>query len=248
MYNIVICDDEATIRNGLKSLIEKNGRNLRVAGTASNGFEACKVIGEIKPEVVLMDINMPGLNGLDVIQEMSPSLPFTKFIIISGYDEFQYAQKAVRLKAYDYLLKPIDKKNLFVVIENACNSCVKEKKVFADDLITKKPTLADKAVNFIYENYCDCGLTLGSIAKKLHVSESYLTRIIKKKTSMSFSGLLTKVRMEAAISLLMSDNSMTSLEISEKTGYKSQHYFCKVFKAYTGLTPTCYRKNHLGKE
>lgn len=248
MYNVVICDDELTIRNGLKNLIETVGKNLKVAGTASNGFEACKVIKENQPEVVLMDINMPGLNGLDVIQEVSVALPFTKFIIISGYDEFQYAQKAIQLKAYDYLLKPIDKKNLFVVIENACNAFAKDKRAFVDFSINENPTIAEEAVDLIYENYSDSELTLNSMAKKLHVSESYLTRIIKKKANMSFSELLTKVRMEAAISLILSGYSITSLEISEKTGYKSQHYFCKVFKAYTGLTPTCYRKKYFEKD
>jgi len=245
MYNIIICDDESIIRNGLKHMIDTADEKIIVAGTASNGFEACQLIKEIKPEVVLMDINMPGLSGLEVIREVSSSTPFTKFIIISGYDEFQYAQQAIQLKAYDYLLKPIDKKNLFVVIENACNCCVKEKKAFADYSLTKNSSIADEAVNFIYKNYFNCELSLNNISKQLHISESYLTRIIKKKTNASFSELLTKIRMEAAISLILSDMAISSLTISEKTGYKSQHYFCKVFKAYTGMTPTEYKKNYI---
>lgn len=244
MCKIIICDDESTIRNGLKHLIESTNPKLKVAGLAANGFEACKLINEIKPEIVLMDINMPGLNGLDVMREVSAASPFTKFIIVSGHDEFQYAQKAIQLKAYDYLLKPIDKKNLFVVIENALSSCAKEKKAFMDDLSCENLSLADESINFIYKNYSDSGITLKSMASQLHVSESYLTRIIKKKANMSFSELLTKVRMEAAISLILSNISLTSLEISERTGYKSQHYFCKVFKEYTGMTPTAYKKNY----
>lgn len=247
MYKIVICDDESTIRNGIKKLIESINPKLTVAALAANGFEACNLIKEIKPEIVLMDINMPGMNGLDVIREVSLSSPFTKFIIISGHDEFQYAQQAIQLKAYDYLLKPIDKKYLFVVIENACNAYAKEKKAFAEYLINENSSVAEEAVNFIYKNYADCELSLCNMAKQLHVSESYLTRIIKKKANMSFSELLTKVRMEAAISIILSNQSISSLEISQKTGYKSQHYFCKVFKEYTGMTPTEYRRNYLEK-
>lgn len=243
MCKIIICDDEITIRNGLKNLIETSDSKLKVAGLASNGFEACNIINEIKPELVLMDINMPGLNGLEVIKESASSSPFTKFIIILGYDEFQYAQKAIQLKVVDYLLKPIDKKNLFVVIENAVNSCVNEKKANIESNM-ENLSLAEESIKFIYKNYNNCELTLKSMASQLHVSESYLTRIIKKKANMNFSELLTKVRMEAAIFLILSTASLSSLEISERVGYKSQHYFCKVFKEYTGMTPTAYKKNY----
>ncbi len=244
MCKIIICDDEPTIRNGLKNLIESANPKFKVSGLAGNGFEACKLINEVKPEIVLMDINMPGLNGLEVIREISPVSPLTKFIIISGYDEFQYAQKAIQLKAYDYLLKPINKENLFVVIENALNLYTKEKNAFADNVSCENLGLAEESINFIYKNYNDSELTLKSMASQLHVSESYLTRIIKKKANTSFSDVLTKVRMEAAISLILSNASLTSLEISERVGYKSQHYFCKVFKDYTGMTPTSYKKNY----
>nr|WP_300094631.1 response regulator [Sedimentibacter sp.] len=244
MYDILICDDESTIRNGLKHLIESSTMKLNVAGTASNGFEALRLIKEIRPEVVLIDINMPGLTGLEVMREVSVHAPFTKFIIVSGYDEFQYAQQAIQLKAFDYLLKPIDKKNLFVVIEKACNCAVKEKKD-CHYPTAENFNITDETIDYIYKNYRDSELSLSNISKDLHVSESYLTRIIKKKTNMSFSEFLTKLRMEEAISLILSDSSISSLNVSEKTGYKSQHYFCKVFKSYTGMTPTEYRKKHM---
>ncbi len=244
MYKIIICDDELIIRNGLKSLIESANSKFEIAGVASNGFEAYQQINDIQPEIVLMDINMPGMTGLEVIKEILPTLPLTKFIIISGYDEFEYAQQAIKLKAYDYLLKPIDKKNLFSVLENACNDYAKEKKVFAEELTNENPTVQKKAIDCIYKNYNDSELSLNTIAKQLHISESYLTRIIKNKTNMSFSDLLTKIRMEKAISLLLSNSNLTVLEISDRIGYKSQHYFSKVFKAYTGMTPTDYKKNN----
>ncbi|MDF2676273.1 MAG: two component transcriptional regulator, AraC family, partial [Bacillota bacterium] len=218
MYKIIICDDELIIRNGLKSLIESANSKLEIAGMASNGFEAYKQINDIQPEIVLMDINMPGMTGLEVIKEILPTLPLTKFIIISGYDEFEYAQQAIKLKAYDYLLKPIDKKNLFSVLENACNDYAKEKKAFAEELTNENPTVQKKAIDFIYKHYNDSELSLNTIAKQLHVSESYLTRIIKNKSNMSFSDLLTKIRMEKAISFLLSNSNLTVLEISDRIG------------------------------
>ncbi len=242
MCKVIICDHELTIRNGMKSLIEAAGSKFEVSGLAANGFEACRLITEIKPAIVLMDINMPGLNGLEVIREMSAVSPLTKYIIISGYDEFHYAQKAIQLKAHDYLLKPIDKNNLFTVMESAYNEYLKDKKSFAEIWDTEGLGPAEEAINYIYKNYSNSDLSLKSMSSELHISESYLTRSIKKKAGMSFSEFLTKVRIESAISLILLYSSLTSLEVSEKVGYKSQHYFCKVFKEYTGMTPTAYKK------
>ncbi|HBD64684.1 MAG TPA: hypothetical protein DC038_09640 [Clostridiales bacterium] len=242
MCKVIICDDELTIRNGMKSLIEAAGSKFEVSALATNGFEACRIITEIKPAIVLMDINMPGLNGLDVIREMSAVSPLTKYIIISGYDEFHYAQKAIQLKAHDYLLKPIDKNNLFTVMESAYNEYLKDKMSFAGISDAEGLGTAEEAINYIYKNYSNSDLSLKSMSSELHISESYLTRSIKKKAGMSFSEFLTKVRIESAISLILSYSSLTSLEVSEKVGYKSQHYFCKVFKEYTGMTPTAYKK------
>lgn len=244
MCRLVICDDEKTIRNGMKHLIDGSGTKLKVEGMASNGFEAFNLISEIKPDVVLMDINMPGISGLEVIEKSSVISPFTKYIIISGYDEFEYVRKALKLKAFDYLLKPVDKNNLFAVIENACNACNLEKIALSASKPDEKRTVADEAIQYIYRNYGIPELSLSSLAKNLHISESYLTRVIKKEADMSFSELITKVRIESAINLLITNPSMSHQAIAEKVGFKSQHYFSKVFKSYTGLSPSEYKSKH----
>lgn len=246
MCRLVICDDEKTIRNGLKHLIDGSGTKLKVEGMASNGFEAFNLISEIKPDVVLMDINMPGISGLEVIEKSSAISPFTKYIIISGYDEFEYVRKALKLKAFDYLLKPVDRNNLFVVTENACNACNLEKIALSANKPDEKRTVADEAIQYIYRNYGIPELSLSSLAKNLHISESYLTRVIKKEADMNFSELLTKVRIESAINHLLTTPSMSHQAIAEKVGFKSQHYFSKVFKSYTGLSPSEYKSKHHG--
>ncbi|MDO5408136.1 MAG: response regulator, partial [Eubacteriales bacterium] len=116
-YPLLICDDELTLRNGLKKLIERSGLPLAICGLASNGFEAFEIIREKQPSIVLMDINMPGMSGLDVIAETRKLEIPVKFIIISGHDEFQYAQRACRLEVLDYLLKPINKDELLELLE-----------------------------------------------------------------------------------------------------------------------------------
>lgn len=246
MQKIIICDDEITIRNGLTELIGKHYPKLVIAGAASNGYEALQLILDYHPDVVLMDINMPGLSGLEVMEKTGIQSPQTKFIILSGYSEFEYAQKAIRLKVFDYLLKPVDRRKLIETVDQALNLSLREEITAAKRSHETETSLGSEATQFIYRNYKDPDLSLSMLAKTLHLSTSYLGRIIRKETDMSFSEFLTKVRMESAISLLSSCPEMSTLKISEETGYRNQHYFCKVFRQYTGLTSTEFR-NSLSK-
>ena len=101
MVDLVICDDEVILRNGLKSWVERSGLPLSVSGAAGNGIQALELITERKPFIALMDINMPGMAGLDVIEEIQKRGIGTRFIIISGHDEFQYARRACHLNVVD---------------------------------------------------------------------------------------------------------------------------------------------------
>lgn len=244
MQKLIVCDDEMTIRNGLTSIIKRKYPKIRILDAAANGFEAYQMILEHQPDVVLMDINMPGMSGLEVIEKSMINSPFTKFIIVSGYDEFQYAQKAIRLNAFDYLLKPVDRTKLFETIESALNQSMQEEISEAKKSVPAELSLGEDAVSCIYRNYSDTNLSLSMLSEKLHVSSSYLSRVIKKEMNMNFSELLTKVRMETAISILISHPQLSALKVSEATGFKSQHYFCKVFRQYTGMTPSEYREKN----
>ena len=122
MFRAVIADDEETIRNGLKKLIESYDLNLTVSGTAKDGEEALQLITKYQPEIILMDINMPFMNGLEVIEKIKELDSDAKIIIISGYDKFNYAQKALELGVYSYLLKPIQFREFKNIIIKAMDS------------------------------------------------------------------------------------------------------------------------------
>ncbi len=112
MINVYIADDEVWIILGLKKLLDKLNIDARVVGTANNGLTAKEEIARFKPDVVFADIRMPGLSGLELLQEIPDVSPDSKVVIISGYAEFAYAQEAVQHHAYDYLLKPIKEEEL----------------------------------------------------------------------------------------------------------------------------------------
>lgn len=112
MLNILIADDERGIIKLVKNLIDPSVVRVRVVGEATNGMDAYQKIGQLRPDVVITDIRMPGMNGLQLIEQVTKEFPDTAFIVISGYPEFEYAQTALKFGTSDYLLKPIKKAEL----------------------------------------------------------------------------------------------------------------------------------------
>ncbi|WP_304942446.1 response regulator [Vallitalea guaymasensis] len=121
MYKIMIVDDEPIEREAFALVIKNNITDLILAGKASNGFEAIELSTKIKPDIIVMDIKMPGLTGLDAIKEIKKKLPFVKFLILSSYNEFEYAQQALKLGAEDFIVKPAKINVLVDSIKNIIN-------------------------------------------------------------------------------------------------------------------------------
>lgn len=241
MIDIVICDDEVILRNGLKSWVEKSGLPLKVSGTAGNGPQALELIAKQKPFIALMDVNMPGMAGLDVIEEIQNRGIGTRFIIISGHDEFQYARRACHLGVVDYLLKPIDRGELVELLKKVLEQIRKEQltqKVFVE----KEDTTKEKILGYIQDHFTEQQFSLRQLAEEFHLSQSYVTRLIKQETGSSFSELLTRMRIDRAVSLLVQSPDMKLVEIAERTGFASQHYFSRVFKEKIGFSPADYRE------
>lgn len=112
MYKLLIADDEAFIRTGLHSLIEWEVYGIEIAGEAEDGMKAYLAIKSLKPDLVLVDISMPNMTGLELMELCSHLESSPKFIILSGYNDFQYVQKAMQLGAINYLLKPVNQDEL----------------------------------------------------------------------------------------------------------------------------------------
>lgn len=99
---ILICDDESTILNGLNQLIKNGKFNFKEILLAEDGLEAIEQIKKHKPEIIITDINMPKLNGLEMIESILDIVPKSKIIILSGYSDFSYAQKAIDYGVFSY--------------------------------------------------------------------------------------------------------------------------------------------------
>ncbi|MBD7914600.1 response regulator [Clostridium sp. Sa3CUN1] len=396
MIKVLIADDEPRIRRGIRNIINWEEEGFKLIGEAEDGEEALFIAKEKKPDILLLDICMPFINGIQLIEELNNILYNPVVIIISGHDEFNYAQAALRLKVFDYILKPIDRNNLrnlilkakeevisriklneresfkdmvlennlsylkeeffkawlngkldknelkirmenlkihysdnmglilikiseknFVGIVNKnerelisygiinlsnefmssftdlyvfrysstrvvilCNveSIIIWKKALSDleekisslfkiDIIvensllnknpmeikevfsklknnvlekSKKTPIVLEVEKYIKKNYGDEKLSIEKLSNKLGISQTYLTRLLKKELGMNFIDYLTHVRIQNAIEL-MKDPSIKIYEIASLVGYNTQHYFSNVFKKNVGMAPNDYR-------
>ncbi|MDD4754335.1 MAG: response regulator, partial [Desulfitobacteriaceae bacterium] len=127
MLKIMIVDDEPLERQAIRMILENYRPKYQIVGEAGNGEEAVDVARLVKPEVILLDIKMPGFNGMEVAHILRPELPATRLVIVSAYGEFDYAKQAVSLGISDYLLKPVDTEELVILLDRLCEEITAER-------------------------------------------------------------------------------------------------------------------------
>ena len=140
MYRVIIADDERIIREGISQKINWKRLNLELVDLAENGKDAYEKIIEKKPDIVITDIKMPGMNGLELIDKVIKNYKNIRFIILSGYDEFEFAKKAMKHGIKHYLLKPTDEDEISKVLK-AVKKDIKdeeEKQLFLNEILTER--------------------------------------------------------------------------------------------------------------
>ncbi|WP_040191416.1 response regulator transcription factor [Clostridium culturomicium] len=235
MNNVLIIDDEELIRQGIKKRIISYELNIGTIFEGSNGIQALELLKNNKIHIALVDINIPFINGLEFIKEGIKLSRDTIFIIISGYDNFSYAQKAIEYGVFRYILKPINKNQLKETLIEAIN-LLGEK---ADESDDKLNPLTKRILTEVNNNYSNCEYSLLDLAKSVGFSESYISKTLKKDIGMTFNEYLTSIRIEMAKKILMTEGKLTTVnEVAKRVGYSNQHYFSQVFKKHIGSTPS----------
>ena len=238
MYRIMIADDEPLILQGISELIDSFDMDIKVVTQATNGSEAIEMARKYSPELIIMDIEMPIVNGLDAIRQISSFLDNTVFIVLSSYDNFRYAQQAIALNVARYLLKPVNEKEL----KDTIKICIDlyENNLSHTPVSVQESDHKQNILDFINHNYSNPDLDTRMIEDQFNISRSTIFKIMKEITDQSLVEYITMIRIRQAIKLL--STPMTFKEISFQVGYTDPYYFSRIFKKSTGYTPTEYRK------
>ena len=239
---LLIADDEDPIRNGIAKYIQLHTDRFDKIYLAANGREALDTIFRAKPDIMFLDVQMPMMTGIEVMQEArrADALPYT--MILSAYEEFKYCQQALRLGAREYLLKPVRSSGLLQMANRAADELFGGEEEIQIDAAEEKNVLVELAREYVEEHYYE-NLMLTDVAQKAGISAGYLSTLFQRQLSRGFVDYLNEIRIEHACAYLR-QNYLKTYEIAYKVGFRDEKYFSRVFKKIKGLSPSEYRKQN----
>lgn len=238
---VLLVDDEIMIREGFKRLFDWKAHDCEIVGEAADGMEAQTKIDALTPDIVIMDINIPIMNGLKVIQLSRIKHPDIAFVIVSGYDDFNYCREALRMQITDYILKPVNYEEFGSCIDRLKIELFQRKA--SENTGPREERVISGITRYMQEHLAE-EINLSVLADEFHLSAQYVSQLFKNEIGVNFLAYLTNIRMEKAKNLLLS-TSLSIADISEQCGYADYRVFTKVFKKAEGITPSRYRRDFL---
>lgn len=261
MYKLLIVDDEVLERQALSLIILTKVKEVEVVGEAENGRKAIQLANQFTPDIVIMDIKMPGIDGIEAVKTIKHHHPHIKVIMLTAFDKFEYARQVMQQGVKEYLLKPARKDELVAAVRRVISeleierrekeeqqnlreklqwALVSGEKLELDQNLYSDDKKMKKVKSFIEENFAR-SISLEDAAEHIGISPYYLSKLFKEQFSINFIDYITQLRMEKAKDLMK--NPDTSLkEICYNVGYKDPNYFSRVFKKTTGFSPSKYRR------
>lgn len=242
-FKVLVADDEELICAHIKRKIEKINPRFQVVGTAFDGQELLKMVSQHHPDVVFTDILMPVLGGLEVAQRISERYPHIKTIIVSGYNDFSYAQKAIQSRVSSYLLKPVKTDELAELLQSLAVE------LDSDNTTLSETTGMEYNMNpeqlcTLLKSYIRChyqeSISFNKLSAELHYSPAYITKVFSQYTGVTPVKYLTDLRINLAIRMIEKSQAPVA-QVGKEVGYPNQYYFSRVFKQHTGMSPMEYR-------
>ena len=235
--NLLIADDENLELKVLEKTVKKHFVDELEIFASSNGRKASQICDEVKPDIALLDIEMPGMNGIELAKYIKEKYAECIIIFITAYDRFDYAIEAMHIKAFDYLLKPWKEERLCELINTSIENVRSMQKT--DSIVhSQKDVIKD----YIDKNYKK-DISAKDVAGILGYSDVYFSKVFKQLFDDNFINYLTKIRIDRA-KVLLRDVSFNIKEVGKSVGYADSNYFTKVFKRSIGISPSEYRSKH----
>lgn len=248
---LLIVDDMPLITSTITHIVQRQGLAFETIVEASSGLEAIEQARILQPDIAIIDIRMPGMDGLEAAAIIKHEQPKIRIVFLTAYDEFSYVQKALQLGARDYLLKPVRPNQLTSLLDQLLLEIEQEQQREESELkqtlrpdtlpVSTKREPVKRAVAFIQQHYDQPDISLEDVAKAAYLSASHLAYLFKQELGISYKQYLTAQRIDSAKRLL-STTDWTVDTIAEHVGYPNVTNFYRLFQRETGMTPATYRK------
>lgn len=261
-YKVLLADDEQIERMALAKRLHKHFGDSLVIWQAADGNEAVRLCFKERCQIVIMDISMPELNGVEAAEQIRRLDEDCEIIFLTAYDEFSYAKRAIAIHALDYLLKPCEEEELTAVMEEAVGRIQKREQFEKLHMEQEMPEetgaempepdleeepdepdrlgqAAEKIRRYIRKNYMKA-ISMQDAARMMNYSDAYFCKLFKQCFDQNFTAYLARFRINEARRLLQDKNASVR-EVSMLVGYYDANYFAKVFKRIAGMNPSEYR-------
>lgn len=261
MIKLIIADDEPIIRNGMKDIIDWNALGYSLIGLAKDGMQALEFLEQEDIDVIITDIRMPFLDGLGLVKVIKRLYPEIYCILLSSYAEFEYAQQAIELDVFSYMIKPVDVNELEIILSDIKEDYnkrdqkqkyISKLELYIQQLEDFKDTnslssqssedeLLDLGESYILKNYTKQDFSLTNVARYVGFEPSYFSRLFKKKYKIGFQDYIISLRIEKS-KLLLGTGFHTATVVCELVGYENYSHFSSLFKKKVGVSPSSYIK------
>lgn len=245
MYKVLLVDDERTILEGVSAIVDWKAQGTMLYGTARNGLEALDIIENHPLHIVISDIMMPGLDGIELLQKTRQTHPSLRWILLSGYGEFEYAQQAMGHGVRHYLLKPCNENLISEALKEIVQELQEESGTMIDHRLRNKvskkySSIVMEITELVEDELGNPELSLQWIAKnKLFMNADYVGKQFKSEVGMRFSAYVGNRRIEKALEMIDNEDDLKVYELAERLGFgENSQYFSQIFKKVTGKTPT----------
>lgn len=252
MIRLLVVDDESATRNGIVRHLDWRQLGVGLVEEARDGLEGLEIARLLHPDIVISDIRMPGMNGVEFITHIRDLYPECKIIFLSGYSDKEYLKAAIHLGAISYIEKPINIDELQETVKRAVDQVhsdeYKAQKAKLDQDENEKMQVNNRAISsvlkYINKNYGNQDLSVKTLAQHVFLTQTYLSSLFKRETGQTISEYITAYRIHQAV-VMMAQPNVKLYEIAEKTGFGDANYFARVFKQQRGLTPSEFMRIHL---
>lgn len=249
MYQVMLVEDDRALRYVYSKMTVWNKYGFTIVGEAANGVQAVEFVQKHSVDVIFTDIRMPFMDGIETMKQIQKDHPEILFVFVSSYNEFEYAREGLRMGAVDYLVKPMEEKDLEEVLKRLEPMLLQRTEETSMSILQG---IVEQEVNWdepVLQNMCkifdeqkEQNLTLEEVANELQLNKDYFGKLVKNRLGMNYKILYNRYKMECAKPLIKSGKYKV-YEISHMLGYTSADYFSQLFKNNIGMTPAEYKKS-----